>query len=166
MASNKQVPVNYNEVFESLRSMIGKEYIYRSKRIKILEVSEVEEVKFLVQTDALPPVKVTCEKSAAFIAECYPVEDLKEVVTREVVVHEVKTVEVPVETPYQLKSVNQEELVELSQGLLAQFRKIKNKPTKENIDAGNAMQGISSSVLNVAKLELQAIALASKTSKR
>lgn len=161
MSNNKKQPLGYNEAFEHLRSMIGQEYIYRQKRIGIIEVSEIEHDRFMVFSTGLEPLKISLDKVEPFISECYPVESLVKERVKEVVIHEVREVSVPVQD-FQLKSVNQAALVELGEGLMEQFRKIKNKPTKENLDAANSMIGISNTITNIAKLELTALALSKK----
>lgn len=164
MSSNKKTPLGYNEAFEKLRAMIGKEYIYRSQRIKITEVSEVEESKFMVMTNVNAPMKIAIEKVETFIGECYPVDNLVKEVVKEVIVHQVKEVPVPAKD-FQLRSVNQTVLSELGEGLMEQFRKVKSKPSKENIDAAHSMIGISNTITNIAKLELTALTLANRVKK-
>ena len=165
MSSNKKTPLGYNEAFEKLRAMIGKEFIYRSKRITINEVSEIEESKFMLMSTE-PPMKISLDKVETFIGECYPVDNLVKEVVKEVIVHETVVKEVPVPAKeFELRSVNQTVLAELGQGLMSQFRKIQNKPTKENIDAAHSMIGISNTITNIAKLELTALTLANRVKK-
>lgn len=163
MSSNKKTPLGYNEAFEKLRAMIGKEFIYRAKRITITEVSEMEESKFMLMSTE-PPMKISLDKVEIFIGECYPVDNLVKEVVKEVVVHQVKEVPVPAKD-FQLRSVNQTVLSELGEGLMEQFRKVKSKPSKENIDAAHSMIGISNTITNIAKLELTALTLANRVKK-
>ena len=165
MSSNKKTPLGYNEAFGKLRAMIGKEFIYRSKRMTITEVSEVEESKFMLMSTE-PPIKIPLDKVDVFIQECYPVESLVKEVVKEVIVHETVVKEVPVPVKeFQLRSVNQTVLAEIGEGLMSQFRKIQSKPTKENINAAHSMIGISNTITNIAKLELAALTLANRVKK-
>ncbi len=166
MASNKKTPLGYNEAFEQLRLMINKEYIYRSQRITITEVLEVEDTKFLVMTNALSPIKIILDKVQTFISECFPVEALEKEVVKEILVHEKVVTEVAVPAKsFELRSVNQTVLAEIGEGLMSQFRKVQAKPTKENIEAANSMIGISNTITNIAKLELAAFSLANREKK-
>ena len=134
------------QAFDMLCRLKSKTVIYRGHQLEILEIAEEGTAKFSVLTTN-GSIGVTLEKVTAFIAEAYPIDQIKPQAASLM--------------PQSIEPANRQEgiLDDMTEDLYEIFKHLKAKPTRENIEQATTMSNTANTIANMMKLKIQAAKL-------